>query len=224
MGWIYRSLPLLGVNRNITADWRWLPWEYQGLGLPNMGLEKGADMIEYVVRQWDSEEGMGVRLRRSFEIAQLECGLQGNFLQRSYVHYGCLSSHSWFKLLWNYVDYYKVTLKLEDIDVALPRERDKVFMELAVSLIPQEDWVRVNRVRHHKRARIQEAITGALARSKKVKVILKQLQCWDSAPKYALLGVNNGLDSMGFEITLAHHLKLIEKKLCRMGKLSMEDY
>ncbi len=76
-------------------------------------------------------------------------------------------------------------------------------------------------------ARIQEAITGAdigLARSKKVKVTLKQLQCWDSAPKYALLGINNGLDPMGLEITLAHHLKLIEKKLCRMGKLSMEDY
>lgn len=74
---------------------------------------------------------------------------------------------------------------------------------------------------------IDEVITGVditLSRTQRVKASLKQLQCWDSSPKYALLGVNNGVDKTGVEATLLHHLKAIEKKLCRSGKLKMEDY
>ncbi len=88
LDWQYTLLPLLGVNRNITRDWRWLPWEYQGLGLPNMGLLKGADMLQYLVRHWGSHTGLGLRLRRSFEIAQLDCGLEGNFLNRDFCTLG----------------------------------------------------------------------------------------------------------------------------------------
>jgi hypothetical protein len=75
--------------------------------------------------------------------------------------------------------------------------------------------------------RIQEVIQGTeicLSRSKNIKVALKQLQCWDSSPKYALLGVNNGLDPAGVEDALLHHLKLIERKLCRSNKIPMLDY
>ena len=74
---------------------------------------------------------------------------------------------------------------------------------------------------------IQEAFTGAdigLSSLKKVKVVLKQLQCWDSSPKYALLGVNNRLNPVGVELTLSRHLKLIKKKLCQMVHVNMEEY
>jgi hypothetical protein len=74
---------------------------------------------------------------------------------------------------------------------------------------------------------ISEIITGVditLYCSKRVRVSLKQLQCWDSSPKYALLGVNNGVDPHGVEATLMHHLKTIERKLCRSGRLKMEEY
>ena len=77
------------------------------------------------------------------------------------------------------------------------------------------------------RRRIHEVITGTeicLSRSKKIRVSLKQLQCWDLTSKYALVGVNNGLDPHGVELIFSHHLKIIEKKLCRCNKLPMEEY
>jgi hypothetical protein len=74
---------------------------------------------------------------------------------------------------------------------------------------------------------ISETITGVditLYRLKRVRVSLKQLQRWDSSPKYALLGVNNRVNPHGVKATLTHHLKTIEKKLCRSGLLKMDEY
>ena len=50
MDWMYSTLPHLGVNLNITKDWRWLPWTFQGLGLPDMGLLKCSDIIQYFIK------------------------------------------------------------------------------------------------------------------------------------------------------------------------------
>jgi hypothetical protein len=35
----YNLLPHLGINRNITREYRMLPQQYQGLGLPNPNIE-----------------------------------------------------------------------------------------------------------------------------------------------------------------------------------------
>jgi hypothetical protein len=40
MTWYYSFLPALGVNRNISREWITLLTKYQGLGLPQMSLEK----------------------------------------------------------------------------------------------------------------------------------------------------------------------------------------
>ena len=45
--WYYQCLPALGVNRNITKEWRMLPTCFQGLGLPNLSLEKLAESLNY---------------------------------------------------------------------------------------------------------------------------------------------------------------------------------
>ncbi len=84
MNWHYKSLPVLGVNRNIMVTWCWIPWEYQGLGLPNMGLEKCSAMVRYLLHHWGVRDGLGTWLKRSFELTQIECGLKGNFLLHCY--------------------------------------------------------------------------------------------------------------------------------------------
>ena len=111
--WYDTLIPLLNVNRNITTDWRWIPIEYQGLRLPNVALEKVAAMLQYLVRHWDMGSGTSVQLRRAFEIAQIECGLEGNFLRRDYGKYEQLMTHGWMKVLWNYVNYFGVTVEIE---------------------------------------------------------------------------------------------------------------
>ena len=40
MDWYHQILPVLNVNQNITCDWRWLLWEFQGLGLQTWGWRK----------------------------------------------------------------------------------------------------------------------------------------------------------------------------------------
>jgi hypothetical protein len=74
----YDLLPFLNVNRNITTDWKWIPVDYQGLGLPNVALLKVAAMLQYLVRHWDMGSGTSVQVRMAFEIAQIECGLEEN--------------------------------------------------------------------------------------------------------------------------------------------------
>ena len=81
--WAYTTLPHLRIIRNITQDWRRLPWCFQGLGLPNKGL-KGANMIRYVIWHWGSSDGLGTCLCHSFETTQVDCGLEGNFLNWDY--------------------------------------------------------------------------------------------------------------------------------------------
>ena len=57
-------------------------------------------------------------------------------------------------------------------------------------------------------------------RKNKVKVSLKELQCWESSPKKMLCGVNNGLCATGVRQLLLHKLKELEKRLCRHGRLN----
>jgi hypothetical protein len=113
MKWYYSFLPSLGVNRNITREWRILPTSYQGLGLPQMSLEKLAMSIQYFQRHWGCVDEVGQALRSVFELTQIEVGLSGNFLLHDYKMFRALVTHSWFKILWEYPHHYKDTLNLE---------------------------------------------------------------------------------------------------------------
>jgi hypothetical protein len=60
-------------------------------------------------------------------------------------------------------------------------------------------------------------------RKNKVRVSLKELQCWESSPKKILCGVNSNLCVTGVRQLLLHKLKELEKKLCRHGRLNAID-
>jgi hypothetical protein len=57
-------------------------------------------------------------------------------------------------------------------------------------------------------------------RKNRVRVSLKELQCWESSPKKMLCGVNSGLCATGVRQLLLHKLKELEKKMCRRGRLN----
>ncbi len=61
-------------------------------------------------------------------------------------------------------------------------------------------------------------------RKNKVKVSLKELQCWESSPKKILCGVNSNLCVDGIKQLLLHKLKELEKKMCRHGRLNAIDW
>lgn len=80
----FMALPALGVNRYITLGWRMLPVEFQGLGQPNMALEKLAESLAWLQRFWGVKEGAGHVVREAYERLQIETGLAGNVFLRSY--------------------------------------------------------------------------------------------------------------------------------------------
>jgi hypothetical protein len=147
----FKCLPTFGVNRNITKGWRMLPCRFQGLGLTNMALEKLSESLMWLQRHWDVGEGMGLVVREAYERLQIETGLSGNVFLRSYATYGSLATHTWYKVFWEYLDRYNVRLEIGDgYDVLPVRERDQVFMDVALPQIPHSEWPILNRVRHHK--------------------------------------------------------------------------
>jgi hypothetical protein len=61
-------------------------------------------------------------------------------------------------------------------------------------------------------------------RKNRVKVSLKELQCWESSPKKMLCGVNSGLCAAGVRQLLLHKLKELEKRMCRRGRLNTIEW
>jgi hypothetical protein len=114
-----------------------------------MSLEKLAASLQYLQLHWGCQTQYGIALRSIFELVQIETGLEGNFLLRDFHRFGVLASHTWFKGLWEYLDCYKVQLQLESVSVPPVRERDRVFMEEVVKILPPNQWVSINRSRHY---------------------------------------------------------------------------
>ena len=92
---------------------------------------------------------MGRILRSVYELTQIEVGLAGNFLCRDFSVFGIISLHTWFKVLWEYVSHYKVSVDLGNVDVPAVRQRDRVVMEEVVKLIPPTQWRSFNRARKY---------------------------------------------------------------------------
>jgi hypothetical protein len=79
------------------------------------------------------------------ELVQMETGLEGNFLLRDCSVNGILSTHTWYKDLWNYLHECRLKLfHVDDIIVPYVHEQDQVFMEVAIQVFPWPQWVSVN--------------------------------------------------------------------------------
>jgi hypothetical protein len=147
--WYYHCLPLLGVNRSIGHEWKMLPFAFQGLGLPNLTLEKTADSLHLLQQHWGHNTELGQALHLSFELVQVETGLQGNFLLRDYTTLGCLASHTWFKQLWELTHHFHIKVHISGKVIPSIREGDKVIMEEVIKILPSSQWISFNRARKY---------------------------------------------------------------------------
>jgi hypothetical protein len=115
-----------------------------------MCLRKLGDTLQFLQRRWGSKTAAGKALRSVYELVQIETGLEGNFLERDFATYSCLTTRTWWVVLWEYLDMLEVKLELTDVEVPIIRERDKVVMEEAIKILPRDKWLGFNRVRKHK--------------------------------------------------------------------------
>jgi hypothetical protein len=131
---LYRCLPCLGINRNYKTEFCTLPRMYQGLELVDWPIEKLAADIFVMLRFWDGDNILSHLLRDAYELLQMETGLDGNIFLRPFSQLSGLATHSWMKILWQYLSHHDVTLELlSSTHIAPVREGDAVFMELLIA-------------------------------------------------------------------------------------------
>jgi hypothetical protein len=89
-----KCLHTLCLNHTIAYDWQMLLPEYQGLGLPNMPLNKLAISIQYLQHHWGSTSTTSSAISCVFKLVQVEVGLQGHFLLCEYSIFHSLATSS----------------------------------------------------------------------------------------------------------------------------------
>ena len=105
-----RALPFLGVNSKIKREWRTLPEQYQGLGMPNFPLLALAEKLTFLVGNWGLiGQAHSDALSMAYENFLIEVGLYGSPLNWKYDEYGTLSTEAtWFQNLWQLVSIFGV--------------------------------------------------------------------------------------------------------------------
>jgi hypothetical protein len=64
----------------------------------------------------------------------METGLDGNIFLRPFSKLSGLATHSWMKILWQYLEYHDVTLELlSSTNIAPVQNGDVVFMERLIA-------------------------------------------------------------------------------------------
>ena len=74
--WYYMSLPNVCVEWNIMKEWHDLTIKYQGLGLPNLSIEKLSSLIQFLFRHWSLPTSLGHSLWIVYELVQIETSLK----------------------------------------------------------------------------------------------------------------------------------------------------
>ena len=104
----YTALSPLNVNQNIGRDWRWLPRQFQGLGMFNLNIDCLGACVYYLRQHWGMDTAPAALLLQAYEAFMMDVGLGSNIFEWDYNKYGKLAEHSWFCLPWELCHKYKV--------------------------------------------------------------------------------------------------------------------
>jgi hypothetical protein len=126
-----RALPFLGVNSKIKREWRTLPEQYQGLGMPNFPLLALSKKLTFLVGNWDLiGQNHSDALAMAYKNFLIEVCLYGSPLNWKYDEYGTLSTEAtWFKNFWQLVSTFGVEVYFSSADTIKGiRENDSSLM------------------------------------------------------------------------------------------------
>jgi hypothetical protein len=129
----YRMLNILGVVRSITKGLRRLHTTFGGLGLFNMPVEQLICRMNMLMQHYHTTTNLGRKLDASLHYLQLQLGMPHNPLLLDYTVWGHLAPLSWVKTLRQTLHYFDIHLHMAYPNIASPRERDQVIMEIFLS-------------------------------------------------------------------------------------------
>ena len=142
-------LPLLGVNRNITTEWRTLPPAYGGVGLLSLSVEQLISRINIFSLHFGEQTIIGQKLLCSLHLLQLQIGTNINPLTLPYEKWGHLAPISWITRFWESISLQpSILLVIEFDEIPFPRVHDVLVMSVLQEwTVNKEKLQRLNRCR-----------------------------------------------------------------------------
>ena len=129
--YIYKILPRMGCNRKIKKEWRTIPYEFLGVGLPNYSLEQLIAQTNLLLQHFSSGTLVGNLMKNTYEQLQLEIGLGGCAFGQNWKHYQGLATDGWMKSIWEGAAEHKVNITIDSkYSLKKQREGDSYLMEL----------------------------------------------------------------------------------------------
>ena len=95
----HKILSMLGICRNITMEWRYLPSCYGGMGLNNLPIKATAASLNAFLQHYGTNTSIGIYLTASIENLQLKMGVAGCLFDYNYEIWHELATDSWVKSL-----------------------------------------------------------------------------------------------------------------------------
>jgi hypothetical protein len=150
---LVQTVTILCVKRNITKEYRMLPLRFQGLALPIPNIDALSKKIHLLQSHRDTGSTSGRMLHQAYQVFQVEVGLGGNIFSESFISYGRLATHGFFRNLWELLHRYGVVFCLHpNFDIPLLREQDRTLIDAVhdTGIFNRREQETLNWYRHYK--------------------------------------------------------------------------
>ena len=127
-----KCLPKCGVSSKFPNDFRYLPHQYQGLGLPDMYFEQESNKLAELVFKSYSESICWKQLNLGLEIAQSIVGTYDLVLNANYSQLNHLLPDTWIKSLWKFLFDQKLQIRGWKAKIQAKRQYDPSIMDVFV--------------------------------------------------------------------------------------------
>jgi len=121
--------PKCGLSSKFQISFRYLPTQYQGLGLPSMYYVQESSKISELVLKSYSDSICWKQMELSLEIMQSMIGSRDIIFNMNYLKYGHLIPSSWIKSLWKFLHDQNLTIRGWRTNLVPQRENDLSIME-----------------------------------------------------------------------------------------------
>jgi hypothetical protein len=125
------TLQKLGINKNFPRDLAYAPPELQGLGITNLFIKQGSEILFRVFKfMIDDNSLTGHLLQNSYQYLQLELGHCNNVFLLRFSEWGGLATHSYLKTCWEFCNRFNIELHPKVQKITPCREFDQTIMSI----------------------------------------------------------------------------------------------
>ena len=123
------ALPGVGISRRFLHRYIHGPSKCFGLDVPCLYTYQGSAHLDMLVSHWDEISATGKLLKASMQILQVEVGLPGNPLNKSFEVWQETVTPCWLSSTWEFMSQYKINIDLTLEEIPTRRTNDRFIME-----------------------------------------------------------------------------------------------